>query len=338
MRKLNLLVVLMVILLPALTAASAAVSQEAELEKLEYGTRAGMHVTVTNISGLGTDRARINFSHTREDATAYCAEYVLKVTEQCISETLATPLAGFVSADCYSGVLTDAWGEGYRFKGPRFDQEESYELFDEQWQETTLPPVDYSMHVGLVELLCPPDAIVEIEEPFVEARGTLYRGVGIGQTRSEVEQALVTLGMRCVTASELKRFASFLPLIEARGAGDTCRVVPSETDFQNPTTANAFLDQMGLELGGTPVSTFLTFADGRVDRMWLWSEFFNANGLDLGQFASALVENYGLKLTPGSDSYSGTGPMGEQVQVAATLNGRRKVLVVSPPGSGATFD
>src|ERR1700760_3277594 len=58
--------------------------------KVYYGSRAGMQVSVVSMSGLDTDHAIIRTQHTREDATAFCREYIGKVTEGCIRDELAT--------------------------------------------------------------------------------------------------------------------------------------------------------------------------------------------------------------------------------------------------------
>jgi hypothetical protein len=55
----------------------------------------------------------------REDATAFCREYVGKVTEDCVQKELAAPLNDVIIANCNTGEFTDFLGNHYRFLGPR---------------------------------------------------------------------------------------------------------------------------------------------------------------------------------------------------------------------------
>ena len=82
-----------------------------------YGSRAGMVVSVISLSGLDTSRAIIRTQHTRENAIAFCRDYVLNVTEECIQEELNTPLNDVITANCLSGEFTDFYGHRYRFLG-----------------------------------------------------------------------------------------------------------------------------------------------------------------------------------------------------------------------------
>jgi hypothetical protein len=59
--------------------------------------------------------------HTREDAVAFCREYVGKVTPDCVREELETPLNDEISADCVRGTFVDFRGNRYRFGGPNRD-------------------------------------------------------------------------------------------------------------------------------------------------------------------------------------------------------------------------
>jgi hypothetical protein len=86
--------------------------------KIGYGTSAGMQVTVVSMSGLDTRNATIRTSHNRDDAVAFCRDYVQKVTEKCIQEELAVPLNDSISANCLSGEFTDFSGHRHRYAGP----------------------------------------------------------------------------------------------------------------------------------------------------------------------------------------------------------------------------
>ena len=84
---------------------------------INYGSRLGMQVTVTSMRGIGTSRAVIEAEHTREDATAFCREYVQKVTPKCIDDELAVEIGGELSANCQSGEFETLTGDELIFKG-----------------------------------------------------------------------------------------------------------------------------------------------------------------------------------------------------------------------------
>jgi hypothetical protein len=82
-----------------------------------YGSRAGMEVTIRSVSGLDTAHAAIRTEHTRENAIAFCRDYVQNVTEDCIRREFATPLKDVVTANCPNGEFTDFYGNRYRLLG-----------------------------------------------------------------------------------------------------------------------------------------------------------------------------------------------------------------------------
>src|SRR5882757_586977 len=104
----------LVFALPALAAVTPAMASGT----IYYGSRAGMEVSVVSVEALDTAHAIIRTKHTRENAIAFCREYIQKVTEECIRETLAIPLNDMVTANCISGDFTDFRGNRYRFLGP----------------------------------------------------------------------------------------------------------------------------------------------------------------------------------------------------------------------------
>ena len=93
----------------------------AQAETLYYGSRAGMVVTVVKKSNIGTTHAKIVTRHTKENATAFCREYVRKVTPKCIADELKVKLLPEISANCRTGRFTTLYGQGYRFLGPNPD-------------------------------------------------------------------------------------------------------------------------------------------------------------------------------------------------------------------------
>ncbi|MBY3328775.1 hypothetical protein HFO02_35435 [Rhizobium laguerreae] len=86
-------------------------------DKVYYGSRAGMQVSVVSRSGIDTPRAVIQIEHRREDAVAFCRDYVLKVTDQCIQDELAIDLQNQFTGDCKTGRFTTITGQSYVFFG-----------------------------------------------------------------------------------------------------------------------------------------------------------------------------------------------------------------------------
>ncbi|WP_246720895.1 lysozyme inhibitor LprI family protein [Rhizobium ruizarguesonis] len=86
-------------------------------DKVYYGSRAGMQVSVVSRSGIDTPRAVIQIEHRREDAVAFCRDYVLKVTDQCIQDELAVDLQNKFTGDCKTGRFTTITGQTYVFLG-----------------------------------------------------------------------------------------------------------------------------------------------------------------------------------------------------------------------------
>ena len=87
-------------------------------ETLYYGSRAGMEVTVVKKSNIGSTHAKIKVKHTRENAIAFCRDYVQQVTPECINEELKVELADEISANCKTGKFSTLVFAGYVFKGP----------------------------------------------------------------------------------------------------------------------------------------------------------------------------------------------------------------------------
>lgn len=85
--------------------------------KVYYGSRAGMQVSVVSRSGIDTPRAVIQVELRREDAVAFCRDYVLKVTDECIQEELAIKLQSKFTGDCKTGRFTTITDQTYVFLG-----------------------------------------------------------------------------------------------------------------------------------------------------------------------------------------------------------------------------
>lgn len=134
----------------------------AQAETLYYGSRAGMEVTVVKKSNIGSTHARILTEHTRENATAFCREYVLKVTPKCIADEMKVQLLPEISANCRTGKFTTFSGQGYQFRGTNPDYDPTgmsteYLLVDVGGGQ----PLDgtsasgYDVALGQFKALCP---------------------------------------------------------------------------------------------------------------------------------------------------------------------------------------
>lgn len=117
-------------------------------DKIPYGSRAGMEVSVISRRGLNTSRAVILVEHRREDAVSFCREYVGSVTDQCITDELKAKLENRLTGDCRTGRFTTITGQSFVFLGPKTsnaDQSLSeYVLIDADTNE----PLDGSMASG----------------------------------------------------------------------------------------------------------------------------------------------------------------------------------------------
>lgn len=92
-------------------------SASQDRDKVYYGSRAGMQVSLVARVGLNTQHAVITVEHRREDAIAYCRDYVQKVTEQCIADELAVKLGNKFTGDCKTGSFTTITGQTFFFLG-----------------------------------------------------------------------------------------------------------------------------------------------------------------------------------------------------------------------------
>lgn len=130
---------------------------------LPYGSRAGMEVTVISMSGIDGPNALIVTKHTRENATAFCREYVGKVTPKCIRDELNTRISDRISANCPRGEFTNFFGKRYRFLGPNKGAAEfapKYRLVDVATGEEAdgSSASGYPIHMELYRALCPSSA------------------------------------------------------------------------------------------------------------------------------------------------------------------------------------
>lgn len=129
-------------------------------DKVYYGSRAGMLVSVVSRKGLDTAHAVISVEHRREDAVAFCRDYVQDVTEKCIADELAVKLSSKLTADCKTGQFTTLFGQTYVFLGRSTGTNSmgnEYVIIDADANT----PLDgsmasgYSVALGQFQALCP---------------------------------------------------------------------------------------------------------------------------------------------------------------------------------------
>jgi len=87
-------------------------------EKIGYGSRVGMNLTIISANGLDTEQAEIHAIHDRKDAGIFCREYARDFSSKCVNEEMRSAPKSFVyRANCETGVFLSVGGR-YRFVGP----------------------------------------------------------------------------------------------------------------------------------------------------------------------------------------------------------------------------
>jgi|SRR6266446_10065401 hypothetical protein len=126
-----------------------------------------MQVSVISVEGLNTSRAIIRTKHTREDATAFCRDYVGEVTEDCIRKELAIPLNDVIAANCNTGEFTDFRGNRYKFLGPNRTRGDfviaKYAIMDLGTREIANGSMasGYPVNMDIYRALCPARAPID---------------------------------------------------------------------------------------------------------------------------------------------------------------------------------
>lgn len=205
MRRALLLLLLVALGVPARTQAWAQTSDltaappRSVHDTIDYGSRAGMEVSILGMEGRDTDHAVIRFKHTRDNAIAYCRDYVRDVTEDCVRDALAED-PGFkqaLTADCKTGDFTDFTGVHYRFLGLRpkagYFDDDRYVIKDVDADEMLDNAITswYLTTLNVYRALCPAHAPVEIEATVVsmEGRDTAAATIKVKHTRDDAVHA-----------------------------------------------------------------------------------------------------------------------------------------------------
>jgi hypothetical protein len=136
--------------------------------KIYYGSRAGMVVTVLSTDGLDTDHAVIRTKYTREDAERFCIEYNNDASANCIDQQLGLRLNDRISANCQTGEFVDFYGRHFRFEGR---QQSQNDLANFVVRDLTSGEIadgseasGYPVNMQIFRALCPAEAPAERDE------------------------------------------------------------------------------------------------------------------------------------------------------------------------------
>jgi hypothetical protein len=166
---------------------------------MDYGDRAGMIVSIHGMEGRDTAHAVIRFRHTRDDAIAFCRDFVRNVTEDCVQDALAaeTTFKETMTANCESGEFTDFYGLRYRFLGrnPKagYFADNKYLVMDLATREiadgSTMSR--YSINMDVYRALCPAHAPVDLDASIVgmESRDTAKATIKVKHTREDASHS-----------------------------------------------------------------------------------------------------------------------------------------------------
>ncbi len=150
----------------------------AQAQTLDYGWRAGMVVSILGMDGRDTAHAVIRIKHTRDNAIAFCRDFVRNVTEDCIRDTLAEEtLKDTLTGNCDSGEFTDFYGTHYRFLGrnPKADYfaDDKYLIKDLDADEMAdgSERSRYLINLGVHRALCPAHAPIDMDATVVSMVG-----------------------------------------------------------------------------------------------------------------------------------------------------------------------
>ena len=130
---------------------------------INYGSRAGMEVTIVSMSGINGPNAVIRTKHTRDNAIAYCRDSVQRVTRKCIETELKTAISDQISANCPKKEFTNFYGQAFRFLGLNKNSDSNfpkYKLLDMQTNEIAdgSSASGYPINLYLYRHLCPATA------------------------------------------------------------------------------------------------------------------------------------------------------------------------------------
>jgi hypothetical protein len=170
---------------------------------LDYGWRAGMQVSVLGVKGRDTAHAVIRIKHTRDNAIAFCRDFVRNVTEECIHDTLAEEeFKEALVGNCDSGSFSDFHGTHYRFLGhnPKAGHfaDDKYLIKDLDSGEMADGSTRsrYLINMDVYRALCPTHAPVELDATIVSMTGrdTATAVIKVKHTREDARHSCQELG------------------------------------------------------------------------------------------------------------------------------------------------
>jgi hypothetical protein len=172
---------------------------------MDYGERAGMEVSILGMEGRDTAHAVIHFKHTRDNAIAFCRDFVRNVTEECVQDTLAAE-TGFKEAmtgNCESGEFSDFYGGRYRFLGrnPKagYFSDDKYLVQDVETREIADGSAmsRYSINMDVYRALCPAHAPIDLDASIVgmEGRDTAKATIRLKHTREDATHSCQERGV-----------------------------------------------------------------------------------------------------------------------------------------------
>jgi hypothetical protein len=147
--------------------------------RMDYGSHAGMQVSILGMEGRDTAHAVIRFAHTRDNAISYCRDSLSTVTEQCVQDALDVE-KGFkdsLTGNCDTGEFSDFFGGHYRFEGRN---PKSGYFGDNKYLIVNLADGEiadgsemsrYLINLSIYRALCPAHAPVDIDATIVSMAG-----------------------------------------------------------------------------------------------------------------------------------------------------------------------
>jgi hypothetical protein len=147
--------------------------------RMDYGSHAGMQVSILGMEGRDTAHAVIRFAHTRDNAISYCRDSLSTVTEQCVQSALddETGFKDSLTGNCDTGEFSDFFGGYYRFAGRN---PKSGYFGDNKYLIVNLADGEiadgsemsrYLINLSIYEALCPAHAPVDIDATIVGMAG-----------------------------------------------------------------------------------------------------------------------------------------------------------------------
>jgi hypothetical protein len=170
---------------------------------LYYGSRAGMEVSILGMEGRDTAHAVIRIRHTRDNAIAFCRDYVRNVTEECIHDTLAEQeFKETLVGNCESGAFSDFSGAHYRFLGrnPKagYFADDKYLIKDLDTGEMADGSTQsrYLINMDVYRALCPAHAPIEVDATVVSMAGrdTAAAAIKVRHTREDATHSCQAYG------------------------------------------------------------------------------------------------------------------------------------------------